>query len=57
MTVADLIELLKQQPPQDHVGVESDRDANNYGTAVSVKREVGCRDRAVIEFREGTSHD
>lgn len=57
MTVADLIELLKQQPPQDHVCCENERDDLNYGTVVGVKREGFNRDRVIIEFREGTSHD
>jgi hypothetical protein len=57
MTVADLIELLKQHDQRDHVGVECDRDDLNYGTVVGVKREAGSRDRVVIQFKYGATHD
>ena len=56
MTCADLIELLKQQPPQDHVGVESE-GGDIYGTVLTVRYEAFNRDRVVIVFEDGATHD
>jgi hypothetical protein len=57
MSVAELIELLQQQPQSDHVQCESVRDDLNYGTVVGVKREVFSRDRVVIQYEQGKTHD
>ena len=57
MTCADLIEPLKQRDPKDHVGVESEDDDANYGTVVGVRRDSFNRDRVVIQYEQGASHD
>jgi len=57
MTVADLIELLQQQPQSDHVKCENVRDDWNYGTVVGLKREGFNCDRVVIQYEQGQTHD